>query len=159
MRRALLVFVIAGFAAAGSWAADKASAPKAAASRPAKVPILTPAQLRDCENQKSALRTQNDAYVKAKEGIDAEAASIQRRNAELDDELAKTDRTSQPAVDAYMAKVNDFNEASKALQARVADYNAMAPKQKALKDNYEKTCETRRYDDRDLADIKRGKQK
>ena len=67
------------------------------------------------------------------------------------------DRTSDVAVDAYNAKVEQRDKLIDTYQSRVTAYNVKAEQVKATKESYEKTCENRRYDERDLNDIKRKK--
>ncbi|MDQ6683568.1 MAG: hypothetical protein M3Z16_00435 [Pseudomonadota bacterium] len=137
--------------------AAKASSAKAAAARPAKVAILTPAQLRQCETLKNQLRATNESAVQAKKQIDIDRAAIDSSAVEIQSQQAALDRTSQEALDAYNARVGQRDQSIDAYQAKVTAYNLQVVQLGTLKDEHEKTCEARRYDDRDLADIKRGK--
>ena len=139
--------------------AGKAGPDKAKAATPVagKTPILTPAQLRDCETLKTSLRAENESAVAAKKEIDAARAAIEQSGTEIKTQLETLDRTSQEAIDGYNAKVTQRDESIDAYQAKVTAYNARVVNLGTLKDSHEKTCEARRYDDRDLADLKRGK--
>ena len=110
--------------------------PKSTASTGPKDSILTPAQLQECLKQKERLHAQTDDALKDKAQIEAEKAEIGRLGTSLSDELATIDRSSEDAVAAY---------------------NAKAEQVKTTKDSYEKACENRRYDERDLNDLKRKK--
>ena len=154
----LLTFVlVAGLAALPSaQAADKPAA-KPAAAAPAKTPLLSPAQLQACVNQKERLQAQTDDALKDKATIEAEKAEIARMGSSLAEELPTLDRTSEVAVNAYNAKVGERDKLIDSYQARVAAYNTKADTVKATKESYEKQCENRRYDERDLDDLKRKK--
>jgi len=146
-------FVGALLAAAGAVAADKART----ASQGKGDAILTPAQLRECVAQETRRNKATDAAMKTKAEIAAEKAAIDRSGAALSDELPTLDRTSEDAVNAYNAKVDERNKQIEAYEAKVAAYNKDAETVKALNDAYAKSCGNRRYDDRDLADIQRKK--
>ena len=120
-------------------------------------PILTPAQLQQCVNQKERLQAQTDDALKDKAAIEADKAEIERSGTSLAEELTTLDRTSDAAVNAYNAKVEQRDKLIDGYQARVAAYNVKAEAVKSTKDGYEKSCENRRYDERDLNDIKRKK--
>ena len=157
-RRAACVGVLAVLAFAPSaHAADKAAPKAAPAAAPAKSPILTPAQLQECVNQRERLHAQTDDALKDKAQIEADKAEIGRLGTSLSEELAALDRTSDAAVDAYNAKVEQRDKLIDTYQSRVTAYNVKAEQVKATKESYEKSCENRRYDERDLNDIKRKK--
>jgi hypothetical protein len=138
--------------------ADPASAAdKAKAAAPTKTPILTPAQLKDCINQKERLRTDTDAAVKSKAGLDAMKAEIDSTGDALSAEAATLDKTNADTVAAYNVKIEARNALVDTWKAKVADYNKDAESVLATKDAYGKACENRRYDDRDLSDLQRKK--
>jgi len=160
-RHVLPLLLLAGLAAS--------EAPRAAEKAPARAPgaaapkvtstssILTPAQLRECVGQKERLHAQTDDALKDKAAIETERAEIARTGTSLGDEQATLDRTSDEAVGAYNAKVEQRDKLIESYQARVTAYNLKAEAVKATKDSYEKSCENRRYDERDLNDLKRKK--
>lgn len=139
--------------AVGVGAADKARAP---AVRNADA-ILTPAQLRECLAQQASRDTAVDAALKTKAEIAAEKAEIDHSGTALGEEVTTLDRSSEEAVGAYNAKVDERNKRIEAYEVNVAAYNKDAESVRALSEAYTKTCGNRRYDDRDLADIKRRK--
>jgi hypothetical protein len=132
-------------------------APKPAPAAAPKTPILTPAQLQECVNHRDRLHAQTDDALKDKAQIEADKAEIGRLNTSLAEEVATIDRTSDVAVDAYNAKVDQRDKLIDTYQNRVTAYNAKAEQVKATKESYEKSCENRRYDERDLNDLKRKK--
>ena len=136
-------------------AAEKAPARAAPAAKPDA--ILTPAQLQECVNRKERLQAQTDDALKDKAAIEADKAEIARSGTSLAEELTTLDRTSEDAVGAYNAKVEQRDKLIDTYQARVNAYNAKAEAVKATQDGYDKSCGNRRYDDRDLNDIKRKK--
>ena len=149
LRTALAVALCA--LAAAAVAADK--------SKPAARPdaVLTPAQLKDCLDKQQRRDRATDAALKTKGEIAAEKAAIDKSGAELGDALATLDKTSEDAVAAYNARVDERNKQIETYEAKVAAYNKDAEGVRALGDEYAKSCANRRYDDRDLADIQRKK--
>lgn len=136
-------------------AADKAKAAPAPAQ--VKDKIMSPAQLRDCLDQKDRLRKDTDAAVKSKTGVDSMKAEIDRTGDALSSEAPTLDKTDADAVAAYNARVEARNALVDSWKGKVADYNKEAEGVLASKDAYAKSCENRRYDDRDLNDIQRKK--
>lgn len=153
-RAAAYVVLFAALVVPAAHAADKKSAPPPLAPKTA---ILTPAQLRDCLTQKEKLAKDTDAAVKAKAAVAADKAEIDSTGAALEEEAATLDRTSEEAVAAYNAKVIERNGRVDAFKSKAAAYNADAEAVLAAKDAYEKACANRRYDDRDLNDLRRKK--
>ena len=137
LRAALAAAALCAFAAAAV-AADKS---KPAATKPDS--ILTPAQLKDCLEKQQRRDRATDAALKTKGEINAEKAAL--------------DKTSEDAVNAYNARVDERNKQIETYEAKVAAYNKDAEGVRALGDEYAKSCANRRYDDRDLADIQRKK--
>ena len=111
----------------------------------------------ECVNQKERLHAQTDDALKDKAAIEADKAEIARLGTSLAEERATVDRTSDAAVDAYNAKLDQRDKLIATYEARVTAYNLKAEAVKATKEGYEKSCENRRYDERDLNDIKRKK--
>jgi len=156
--RSLVLVLLAGPAAlAAAHAAEKA--PAGAASAPAAQPnaILTPAQLQQCVNQKERLRAQTEDALKDKAAIEADKAEIARLGTSIAEERATVDQSDVAAVDAYNAKFDQRDKLIATYESRVNAYNLKAEAVKATKEGYEKSCENRRYDERDLNDIKRKK--
>ena len=141
--------------AGGAGAAEKAR--KDATATPSGGSILTPAQLRECLAQKQQLHSQTDHALKDKAAIEADKAKIARTGTSLGEQSATLDKTSAEAVDAYNAKVDERDKLIDSYQAKVTAYNLKAEAVKVTKEAYEKTCENRRYDERDLNDVKRKK--
>lgn len=131
--------------------------------RPAAVPaktsdrILTPAQLRECVLQREQLRGQTDTAVKAKAEIAVDKAEIDRTGTAMAEALAALDRTSADAVAAHNAKVDERSALIKAYEDKVDAFNRRAELIQTSRDGYDKACENRRYDDRDLTDLQRKK--
>jgi hypothetical protein len=158
-RSVCLSFVLFAGLAAGPAAQAADKAPARAASAPAAKPdaLLSPAQLQECVNQKERLKAQTDDALKDKAAIDADRDEIARSGTSLAEERTTLDRTSEDAVGAYNAKVEQREKLIETYQARVNAYNLKADAVNVTKSGYEKSCENRRYDDRDLNDIKRKK--
>jgi hypothetical protein len=153
-RLAFALIVLAGLTAnLDASAADKAAASAAAP----RTPILTPAQLKECVARKERLHAQTDDALKDKAAIEADKAEIARSGTSLGDELATLDKTSEAAVEAYNVKVEQRDKLIDGYQARVSAYNGKADTVRATREAYEKSCENRRYDERDLNDLTRSK--
>ena len=152
--RATLLALGAAVALAGSAAAADKTKP---APAPKKDAILTPEQLRDCVAQEQRKTKATDAALKAKAEIAADKAEIDRSGTALAQESGTLDRTSEDAVDAFNAKVDERNKRIEAYEAKVAAYNKDTEAIQTMDEAYNKSCANRRYDDRDLADIQRKK--
>ena len=152
--RAALIALVAAVSLAGSAvAADK----NKQAPTPKKDAILTPEQLRDCTEQEQRKNKATDAALKVKGEIAAEKAEIDRSGNALATESGALDRTSQDAVDAFNAKVDDRNKRIEAYEAKVAAYNKDADAIRTMDEAYTKSCANRRYDERDLSDMQKKK--
>ena len=148
----------------------------ASAPTPRTPPLLTPTQLRDCMATKERLHAQTDDALKDKAAIEADKAEIARTGDSLGEQVATLDKTSGEqaggfgnGVDVNGGEVDEFA----AFGVIVAEIHAgidhpdavetllakgfKAEAVQATKDGYEKTCELRRYDERDLNDLKRKK--
>ena len=153
------LLLLAGLAAGlPSLAADKASR-AASASAPSKSSnsILTPAELRDCNAQEKRVLDLSVEAQKEKAAIETDKAEITRVGADLGEQIAALDKTSAEAVDAYNARVEARDKLIDNYQARVTAFNLKAETVNATRDAYAKACDKRRYDERDLNDIKRKK--
>ena len=154
--RPLALCALAFAAAALAVEAGAADKPPAAAKKSADA-ILTPEQLRECLAQQSRRDQATESALKVKATIAAENAALVRSGTALNEEAATLDRTSQDAVNAYNAKVDERDRQIAAYEQKLAAYNKEAEAVQALSDAYAKACGNRRYDDRDLADIQRKK--
>jgi hypothetical protein len=133
-------------------AATAADAPPASAKS-----VLTPAQLRECLAQKERLHKDNDAALKVKVEIDADKAEIARIGSAVDALTPTLDRTNADAVASYNAKVEERNKLIDSYQAKANAFNKDAESLNAGRAAYANTCESRRYDDRDLNDLQKKK--
>lgn len=158
--RAFLLALVLGCAGAAI-AQDKPPArspAKAGAATKSATALLTPAQLRDCLDQRERLHRQTEATLAAKARIAADKAEIDRVDGQLSAEKGTLDRTSEEAVNAFNAKVRQQDAAAAAFEAKAKAYNVQAEELQATRSAYEKSaCENRRYDERDLEDLKRRK--
>lgn len=143
---------------AGAGLADAADKPRVGGFGQAKGgPLLTRAQLRDCLTQQDRVKAQGDEALKLRTRIEAEQADLVARGAQLKEQLAALDRSSQEAVDAYNAQAAERDKAIDALEERTTAYNARVEALQAEKATFAKACDNRRYDERDETDIRAGK--
>jgi hypothetical protein len=153
LRVALAATALAALLVGGAGAADKS---KPASTKKSDA-VLTPEQLRDCLDKEARKNKATDAALKVKADIAADKAMIDRSGTELAEEATTLDRTSEDAVNAYNAKIDERDKQIAAYEAKVAGYNKDSADVQALNDAYAKSCSNRRYDDRDLSDIQRNK--
>ena len=133
----------------------KAAPVKRDPTRPDGDKLLTPAQLKACVQQRDAMFAQTDAVQKEKQALDSEKAELQQLGTAIEGDRAAVDTTSAEAVDALNQRIEARNARVDAWQARVDAYNGRAERARTLRAEYEQACEQRRYDERDLTDIKR----
>jgi hypothetical protein len=126
----------------------------AADSTAIKAPVLTPAQLRDCLTQKDKLRAQKDDVLKYKAGLDADKAEITKAETALSNDVLTLDKTNGEAVDAYNARIRARDQMFEDYKGKVDIYNGKVDAATASQSSYSKSCESRRYDERDLSDPK-----
>ncbi len=136
----------------GATRAAKNAAPKSAGDK-----ILTPDQLKECVDRKAGVQARVEAAGRAKAALAGEKAELERNGTALADALATLDRTSADAVGAHNARVAERDATLDAYKGKVDAYNAQADSVNAAQEEYLKACADRRYDDRDLDDIKRQK--
>ncbi len=156
-----VVFLALVLASGGGAIAQEKTQPRAPARSAAAKPVttvLTPAELRDCLNQRDRLHRQAETALAAKVQIAAEMTEIGRVDADLANEKTALDRTSEEAVNAFNVKVRQQDTRVEAHQAKVKSYNAQVEEVQATRSAYGMSaCENRRYDERDLEDLKRKK--
>lgn len=154
-------------AADATGAAPKA-APKAAAQPADGAPrqgspgkgsgaVLTREQLRQCIAEQDRIKAESAGLVAAQADLASQRAEIERLAAAQKEEQATLDRTSEAAVNAYNAKLQERSKLTEAYLAATPVFNGRVEKLDADKQNYAKACADRRYDEADLADIKAGK--
>jgi hypothetical protein len=107
---------------------------EARARRGAEDPDPHAAPAQECVNHRDRLHAQTDDALKDKAQIEADKAEIGRLNTSLAEEVATIDRTSDVAVDAYNAKVDQRDKLIDTYQNRVTAYNAKAEQVKATKE-------------------------
>lgn len=118
---------------------------------------MTQAELRECVSQKESLGQKNEAAVKAKADLVALKAELDRTAAENASTQATLDRGKKEDVDAFNAKVVARNALVESYQAKGVAFNKDVDVIQAAQASYTSSCANRRFDDRDLADIQRGK--
>lgn len=138
-------------------AAGAAQPAKKDAAAPSGGALLTPAQLRECNAQEARVLALTDGARREKAALEAEKAEIAHLGASLAEQIATLDRTSAEAVDGYNAAVGARDKRIDDYQAKVTAYNDKAETTNAARDAYAKACDKRRYDERDLNDLKRKK--
>lgn len=119
--------------------------------------VLSQAQVKACLAKKESLHTQVDEALRHKAQLEADKAEIARTGAGLAAEITTLDRTNAETVAAYNEKVVQRDRTIDAYEAKVTVYNTEAEAVKSTQDDYGKSCENRRYDERDLIDVKRKK--
>lgn len=119
--------------------------------------LLTRAELRQCLSQQDSLRKSDDELRRERQALDDEKGALVRLGAELKEQLAMLDRSSQEAVDQYNARAAARDQRIDALEARMTPFNARVEAIAAERASFGKRCDNRRYDERDEIAIKNGK--
>jgi len=122
-----------------------------------KGPLLKPNELRECMALQEKNRTSLADIAKQQKQLDDEKNDIVRLAGELKETLVWLDQTSAEQVDAYNAKASTRAKLIESYEARVPTFNAQVDALQAGRESFAKNCEGRRFDERDLADIKSGK--
>jgi hypothetical protein len=166
LRRSLAVLALASALAASlasqvaAQSADRAGSQARSASRPAaatpaqaQARVLTPGQLKDCMAQQARVEGDLAEGERERASIEALKNDLKTSGQVLDAALAGLDRTDAAAVEAHNAKVKERDARIDAYGARVTAYNARAEGMKASRDAWVRSCDGRRYDERDLQDL------
>jgi hypothetical protein len=138
-------------------AATHAAEPKKATTTPARTPLLTRDELRECMATKTRLHQQREESVQMQGQLDTEKADILREGNELKEKLAALDRTNKEQVEQYVAANNAHEKRIDDYSVRSKDFNTKVDTLTADNDAYKKNCENRRFDEKDEKAIKAGK--
>lgn len=120
-------------------------------------PLLTRAELRQCLTQQDSLRKSDELLRRERQALDEEKSELVRLGAELKEQLAALDRSSQVAVDQYNARAAARDQRIDALEARMAPFNTRVEAIGSERAAFSRQCDNRRYDERDEIAIKNGK--
>ena len=153
---AALCCAVALFAASTGQAADKTKEGAFGKPRPGSL-LLSRNELRECLAQKERIRVQSDETVKQQAQLTRDKDEIVRRGAELKDKLAALDRSSQEAVDQYNVEAAERDKLIDAYEAATPGFNAKVEALTAQREAFVKSCDNRRYDEKDELMIQRGK--
>ena len=144
------------FAAGTGQAADKTKEGAFGKPKPGSL-LLSRNELRECLAQKERIRVQSDEMVKQQTQFTRNKDEIVRRGAELKDKLAALDRSSQEAVDQYNVEAAERDKLIEAYEAATPGFNARVDALTAQREAFVKSCDNRRYDEKDELAIQRGK--
>ena len=145
----------AGIAAFPALAADKKE--KAFGIGKPSGAFLTQAQLKDCLERQDRVHAGTEETTKQQASLAADRAEIDRRGADLKDQLTKLDHTNADAVAAYNVQAQERDRMIDVYQAAVPAFNAKVDALKADQAAFAKSCENRRYDEADEAAVRKGK--
>jgi septal ring factor EnvC (AmiA/AmiB activator) len=154
---------LAGAALAFAAPAFGADAPKGGntlslgGKAPAAGPLLTRDQLRGCLSQQAALRTQGSDAQRDQSELDASRQEIARLEGELQSERGTVDATSEDAVAAFNAKLEQLKAKTEAFNAKLPEVNGRIDEYNAAQAKWQNDCGNRRYDEADYFAIQRGK--
>jgi len=120
-------------------------------------PLLTRDELRQCMALHDRTRTQRDEITRLQQQIAQDKDEIMRRGDALKEQMIWLDRYSEPAVAQYSEQALARDKMIDAYEARVAAHNAQADALKNDSAAFAKSCENRRYDEKDEQAIQKGK--
>ncbi|HET7863987.1 MAG TPA: hypothetical protein VFL86_06215 [Burkholderiaceae bacterium] len=133
------------------------SPPKKPAAEAAPADMLTRDQLRACMAQDTRNKAQRQELADQRAALDKDQADIQGEGQALKQALETLDRTSEPAVLAYKARVEAKYQRIDAYNARVQPFSAAAAALREEELAYIRNCSGRPFEERDELAIKRGK--
>lgn len=125
-------------------------------TRPAGA-LLNRAELRECMAAQERMRVRREDLARQQEQLAKDKEELTRSGAELKETLAGLDRTSQEQVEKYAAQATARDKMIDAYEARTTDYNTQVDALKTDRDAYGRSCENRRFDEKDETAIKNGK--
>jgi hypothetical protein len=152
----LLCCAVALVAAGAGQAADKPKEGAFGKPKPGSL-LLSRSELRECLAQKERIRVQTDELLKAQGQMGRDKEEIVRRSAELKDKLTSIDRSSQEAVDQYNAEAAERDKLIDAYEKATPGFNAKVDVLDEQRQKFIKSCDNRRYDEKDEQALQRGK--
>jgi predicted RNase H-like nuclease (RuvC/YqgF family) len=155
--RPLLFSAALGVAGASMPALAQSSAQKSFGQGKASGRLLTRAELRACFTQRDRLRDQADAAQRERDELDREKAELVQQGNALKEQLAALDRDNAEAVAKYNADAAERDRRIDAFEAKIPEFNRKAEALQAERSSFSKQCDNRRYDELDEAAIKNGK--
>jgi len=153
----LAMCALALFASQAASAADAPKKAGATASTRPGGPLLSRDELRACMDTKARLHQQREEAVKLQPQLDAEKADILREGDELKERLAALDRTNVELIEKYVQSSVEHDKRIDAFQSRNAAFNTKVDALTSETEAYKKSCENRRFDEKDERAIKQGK--
>jgi hypothetical protein len=120
-------------------------------------PLMSRAELRQCMAQHEKVVAERDEVTKLQEQINKEKDELARSGAELKEQMVWLDRYSPEAVAEFNARSSARDKLIDAYEARVPAYNRRVEALLAERAAFAKSCENRRFDEKDEIAIKAGK--
>ena len=127
-----------------------------AADNPTRPP-LTRDELRVCVKREADMHQAKAELMKRSALIEAEAARIEKLGAKLDEYRPKLDHESDVEIDAFNALIEQHKAWVEAHNAQLPDERARESAANTLIEAFNADCAKRKYYDRDMDAIKRGK--
>jgi hypothetical protein len=120
-------------------------------------PLMSRAELRQCMAQHERIVAERDEMTKLQEQINKEKDELARSGAELKEQMVWLDRYSPEAVAEFNTQSSARDKLIDAYEARVPAYNRRVEALVAERAAFAKSCENRRFDEKDEMAIKSGK--
>jgi len=130
---------------------------KDAAKEAPPADLLTRDELRACMAEDTRLKGARQDLANQRAALDKDEASIQGESQAMKQALETLDRTSEPAVQAYQARVAANDQLIDAFNARLKPFNTAATALREEEMAYTRNCAGRPFEERDELAIKRGK--
>jgi hypothetical protein len=153
---AAFVFALAAALAASTGLAADKKEKTFGKSKPGSS-LMTGPQLKDCLARQDRVHAATEETTKLQAGLTAERAEIDRRGEALKEQLALLDRKSASAVEGYNGEAQERDRLVDAYEAKVPDFNAKVEALKVDQAAFAKACEGRRYDEAEEMAIRKGK--
>jgi len=119
--------------------------------------LLSRAELRECLASQDKLKARREETLRLQAQLAKDKEEIVRRGDELKAQLDALDRTSQEQVDRYNAQAAERDKLIDEFEARSGMFNTQAEAVNTQAEAWKRTCENRRYDEKDEIAIKAGR--
>ena len=119
--------------------------------------LLSRNELRECIAAQDRLKARREETLQLQAQLEKEKEEIGRRGTDLKDQLVWLDRTSQEQVEKYNGLAAERDKMIDAYQARSTSFNSQVDTLNADREAFGRSCENRRYDEKDEMAIKAGK--
>jgi len=134
-----------------------ATSPAWSAGKPAGAKLLTRDELRACLKQDKSNKARGEEAVKMQADLDRTKADIAREDAAIKADAAAVNAADEAAVSALKARATALDAQIDGYNERLPKFNEFVRALEADRADYKTHCADRKYDEKDLFAIQRGK--